>query len=826
MRPTLAALVFVGLAVLAPDGRSGAPTGSEGVPAPENGGALALVGATIRTQTDAGDFVGTVVIAGGKVVAVGPDVPVPGGARRIDLRGHVITPGLIDARSTLGLNPAAAKEGGRDADLNILDAVDPFAEDWRDAARQGVTAVYVQPASSGSLGGGGAVLRVGPAATAGEMAIKVPAAVQASLGAAAPAPAQNDDLTQRLQQFGIPVNAPAAPTAPARGNALTRFAQYEQLRGQLDNAKKYGESKPTRKEPAKELLLRTFKGEIALRVELSHDDDFKNALHLPRDLHARTIFEGLEHLRVLPDEAAADRSGFVLGPFLTSEHRSEARTAALRKLVLDGRRWAIGTHGSEPGATAWLRAHAAAAVAEGYPRDAVLRALTRGAAELFGVADRLGSIAAGRTADLAVFAGDPLDPSVPTRLVISQGEVVYEADRTTPPTAVSPPAKPNLPATLPASYVLKTTRLLTPFGEYAPGTLVVHDGKLAPPGSVTSQTPVFDLGDAPVTPGLVAAHVIHGGEDTGEPDAAQLRGRDGLAPDAREQRDYLDAGFLTVVFAPGSGNVLAGLAEACRADGKSAATVGQKFVLSGVARGTERFPSSLAAQVGYVDERLSGEGARTEYYLPPAVQQALIDQRNAALVPVRDRKQVAVFEAQTRTEVRAALRLAAGHNLRGVLLGPQQIDELTEDLKKSGVAVVAAPAKPSDADSVRRGLVEAGRAGVPLAFGTGGAAELRATAAWLVNAGLPRAAARRGLIGAAAPALGLAADTGRLAPGASADFVVWDGDPLDLASTPVAVVLDGQRHVRVDTDDDGPAVKSAGPAPTRQPTRRRGRDSD
>src|SRR4051812_6801045 len=109
---------------------------------------LVLTGATIHTQTDAGDFTGTVVIRDGKIVAVGTNVQLPPGAKVVDVSKCVITPGLIDAHGSHGLNPAAANEGGRDATLNILDAVDPFDDDWRDAARQGVTAVYVQPAAN------------------------------------------------------------------------------------------------------------------------------------------------------------------------------------------------------------------------------------------------------------------------------------------------------------------------------------------------------------------------------------------------------------------------------------------------------------------------------------------------------------------------------------------------------------------------------------------------------------------------------------------------------------------------------------------------------
>src|SRR3954463_15054652 len=89
---------------------------------------LALVGGLIRTQTDAGDFVGTLVVRNGKIVAMGPNVPVPAAPRRIDAAAHIIPPGLIDAHGALRLNLVAARESGRDASLNILDAVDPFAD--------------------------------------------------------------------------------------------------------------------------------------------------------------------------------------------------------------------------------------------------------------------------------------------------------------------------------------------------------------------------------------------------------------------------------------------------------------------------------------------------------------------------------------------------------------------------------------------------------------------------------------------------------------------------------------------------------------------------
>src|SRR5437868_13382532 len=98
----------------------------------------------------------------------------------------------------------------------------------------------------------------------------------------------------------------------------------------------------------------------------------------------------------MTEEFRTSRAPLVIGPLAGSRPSGD-----LRKLALDGRRFAIGSFGSEPRDTAGLRFHAAAAVATGFPRDPLLAALTNHAAGLPGVRDHLGRIAAGRYADLA-----------------------------------------------------------------------------------------------------------------------------------------------------------------------------------------------------------------------------------------------------------------------------------------------------------------------------------------------------------------------------------------------------------------------------------------
>ena len=91
---------------------------------------LALKGATIQTLTDAGSFIGTVIVQGDKITAVGVDVEIPSGAREIDLTGHHLVPGLIDSRSVLWLAPGASSESSSRGALDIVDGVNPWQDDW------------------------------------------------------------------------------------------------------------------------------------------------------------------------------------------------------------------------------------------------------------------------------------------------------------------------------------------------------------------------------------------------------------------------------------------------------------------------------------------------------------------------------------------------------------------------------------------------------------------------------------------------------------------------------------------------------------------------
>ncbi len=801
---------------------------------------LALVGGRILTQADAGTVEGTVVIRDGKIAAVGPKVAIPGDAARIDVSGCVVTPGLIDARGTLWLAGTASRDSASDAGLDVLDAIDPHGEDWKEVVRQGVTAVYVQP--SGLLGGKGAVLRVGPAQTVEELLIKPAAALQATLGAAPAALAAAPALPTTFPRRGgpPPVAQPTPPTAPPTTNALARFGQYEQLKRSLDAAKLYDDSwkkaekakgkASVKRDATKDFLRKVLAGEVPMRIEAQREDDVRNALRLADEFKIRVVLDGVNNPRGAATSVVNRRVPLVLGPFADGDDAAASRrerAADWPTAVLSPEgKWALGTFSSQPRGSRLLRVHAAAAVARGVDSDRVLRAMTRDAAEILGIGDRLGTIAAGKQADLAVFAGDPLDPSVPARLVVSNGKIAYQADAA--PVASTPRTKLNkeiaaLPAKLPKQYALKTNCLCLEDGKPQPGMLLVENGKVAAIGStmpVSAGIPVFDLGAAMLTPGLVVGHTQLGLaaaiDDPAEADSTQVSAADVYDPQQRQVRDFLGAGFTSAVFTPGAVNVIAGSACGVRlgAPGPFGGDAALKFVLTsssrgasrtvaenpedpivaafGRARGPARYPGSLAGQAELVEQVLSGKGPASDLFLPPLVRQEVEKERRQRVAAVVERKQVALFEAHTRAEIDAALQLIARFKLRGVLVYPDEIRPFLPELKRLGVGIVADPIHANDYDRAALQLAEAATAGIPIAFGATSAHEARLTAALAVNAGMPRDAAWRGLTTTAGELAGLPNTVGRLVPDGPADWVIWDGPPLDLRSKPLRVAVAGQ----------------------------------
>lgn len=403
---------------------------------------LAVVGARVLPVDGPPIEDGVVLIADGKIVAVGPrdEVDVPEGAEVIDAKGLVATPGLIDARSGLFLGAAESRPSSA-PDARVADGIDPFDEDVPEVRDAGVTTVFLSPPFGPGVNGAGAAVRVSPREPVDDLLRPGDGTRKASLGVTRrgdPGPIAR--IHEVRQVLGL------LRAADGQRKALEKFAKaraaYEKARAEYGKKKaeweKAKEKDPKAKPPEEpkepdapkpnpvvEALIPVLERKAILRVEAHGAEDVLAALGILDDFDVRLVLEGAEEApRVLPALAAA-RVPVVVGPLLADDPDAAVDPGLPAMLADAGVDFAIAT-GSSPGrASRFLPLHAAAAVAAGLPRDRALRAITLDAARLSGVDARLGSLTPGKDADLVLFSGDPLDTRSRAVRVLVAGETVH-----------------------------------------------------------------------------------------------------------------------------------------------------------------------------------------------------------------------------------------------------------------------------------------------------------------------------------------------------------------------------------------------------------------
>ncbi len=343
---------------------------------------LALVGGEIRTMSGEMIADGTVLVADGVIVDVGPDLDVPAGARVVDARGLVVTPGLIDARTSLGAS--SAEPGGSVAPP----AASRNGHHW---LRDGVTAVYAAPSDREAIGGFGGVVKL----------------------------AGSDEARMVSERTALGISL--GDNALGRGDGpTTRQGLVAVLRQQLLLA---GEAADPDLAPA-------LRGEVPVRIVAHRPDDILAALRLAREFDLRLVVDVASGAHQVAGHLAEAGVPVVVGPSMEGHGGGGPLELFAHTPWNAGRLYAAGvpvafsTDGSG-GRSVTLEA--LLAVGHGVPAGAALHAATLGAAQILGVDDRLGSIEAGKDADLVLWDGEPISTWSEARIVVVGGEVVVEA---------------------------------------------------------------------------------------------------------------------------------------------------------------------------------------------------------------------------------------------------------------------------------------------------------------------------------------------------------------------------------------------------------------
>jgi imidazolonepropionase-like amidohydrolase len=366
---------------------------------------------------------GTVLIIDGKIAAVaGPDFMPPHGSEYVNAKGKWVLPGLIDAHTHLGAREEGEGWAGTDtneltgpvqAHVRVLDAINPADEGFRDAIAGGVLIAGVTPGSSNPIGGQTVAIRCW-GQTVDDMVLRSPAGMKSALG----------ENPKRVND-----NRRVNPSSRL-GTAATIRAALVEAAGYLEKQKKEQESWPERtgttwvRDLKLEALGRVLRCEIPWRQHCHRADDIATALRLAAEFGYDLVIDHGTEGYLIANKIAAAGVPVVTGPLITSRSKVELRNRTLANpglLAAAGVTVSIATdHPVVP--VHLLIVQAALAVKEGLDSDAALRAVTINPARVLRIADRFGSLAPGKDADLVIWSGDPLD-------VMSRAEVAYIGGR-------------------------------------------------------------------------------------------------------------------------------------------------------------------------------------------------------------------------------------------------------------------------------------------------------------------------------------------------------------------------------------------------------------
>jgi len=336
------------------------------------------------------------------------------------------------------------------------------------------------------------------------------------------------------------------------------------------------------------------------------------------------------------------------------------------------------------------------------------------------------------------------------------------------------------------SYAVRAKELwLGPDQKVEDGVLWIEGTTIRAAGrgvEVPQGTPVIEH-DGVVTAGLIAFDSALGlkGETREPKRAVHPEGRVSDAFDAADGdvHDALEAGITSLVATPSAESLVGGRSAVIK--------TAHRTVLS----------SSAHLALGMSDAAISQGDFPTSKSGAMAELEARFEAREGAFGDAAAGRLPVLIDVRERDDVRRALALVERFHLRGVLEGARRAGELAEPIAASGLTVAVGPFLGGTRQRDLENVVQLAQAGVPLCFALDGPARhpaaLRVSAAMAVRAGLDSKAAWSALTSGAASAAGVEERVGRLTKGLDADFVLWSGDPLDLAQHPVAVFVDGAR---------------------------------
>ncbi|MDQ6828491.1 MAG: hypothetical protein M3081_06445, partial [Gemmatimonadota bacterium] len=278
--------------------------------------AVAIRGGTVLTMAGASIPRGTVVMRGGKIMAVGANVPIPQGATIVDATGKFVMPGLVDAATYYGIDPSDLNETSDPItpELRVINDYDPTGEGFtgsagalraRELLSGGVTTQHIGPGDQTVVGGQGAVVKTAASSMA-TLVVLEPASLDMNIGL-------GPTKTFRAKQRS-PVTHPGLMAllrqAFVRAQEHDRARQAYDMRPEAERAK----MAPPVRNLGNDALVRALHRELPVRIQANTVTDIRGAIALSEEFGFSLVIAGGAQAYAVKEELAAKHIAVILGP--------------------------------------------------------------------------------------------------------------------------------------------------------------------------------------------------------------------------------------------------------------------------------------------------------------------------------------------------------------------------------------------------------------------------------------------------------------------------------------------------------------------------------
>jgi imidazolonepropionase-like amidohydrolase len=396
---------------------------------------VAIRNATIYPVTSAPIANGTIVFDKGVITAVGANVAIPAGAMVIDGTGLSVYPGLIDAGCQVGLAEISSVPGSVDvAELGDINpnaraeiAINPHSNLIPVTRINGITTGVVEP-EGGIISGSSALVNFA-GWTPAEMTLQAPLAMHVHF--------------PRLRAGGFGQQEQPQDEEAEKEAQKNYTKNVDKLRDTLHDAQAYAKAAAARKGDASvkrfdrdailEALVPVVEGREPVVMHANLERDIRAALKFADEFKLKVILADADDVAKVIPELKRRNIPVILGPILALPPREDDPydlVFANAKALYDaGVPFAI--QSSDQHNARNLPYHAAMAASFGLPKDAALKSITIAPAQIFGVADRVGSLEVGKLANVIVTDGDPLEIVTHVkRLFIGGEDIPLESNQT------------------------------------------------------------------------------------------------------------------------------------------------------------------------------------------------------------------------------------------------------------------------------------------------------------------------------------------------------------------------------------------------------------